>query len=929
MKVLLYGSKGWIGNQFIEILKKKYIVYILGKSRVDNYKSLKEEILEHNPTHIVSFIGRTHGKINEKIFTTIDYLEQEGKLVENIRDNLYAPLLLSTISKERNIHLTYLGTGCIFKFDDTHPFGLETNGFSENDEPNFFGSSYSIVKGYTDKIMKLFNDSVLNLRIRMPITDQQNCRNFITKITTYDKICSVPNSMTVLPELLPKVLEMMNNNLVGTINLTNPGLISHNEILDMFKEIVDPTFTYKNFSIEDQKKILAADRSNNYLDTTKLETLFPDIKPIKASIRDILLKYKGTYIPKIIPDLNKKHIDIPQENISCLFITGGCGFIGSNFINYYCKNNPDLKVINFDALYYCADINNVSKEIRNSDNYIFIEGNLQSYDLLKYIFKTNKISHVIHFAAQSHVQTSFTDSIRYTQDNILGTHNLLEVNRLYNPSLKKFIHVSTDEVYGESMNSVDETHKTEHSILCPTNPYAATKAGAELIAQSYCHSFKMPIIITRGNNVYGPNQYPEKLIPKFIKQLKNNEKVTIQGDGSTVRAFLHAYDTARAFECILKKGNNGEIYNIGCDEGMEYSVMDVAKMLIRMIKDTDDYDNWITYIQDRPYNDERYYISNQKLRDLGWYIQINFEDGLQEMVHGEYKINKDYLITINNRNDYNKYFGDWINNIDELKDKYIGALPFEHIRIDNFLKDEYAEEIFKNFPTDFENWHKYYNPIEVKYANDNINSFDNSIKDLFYLLSTDNLINVFSEITGITDLEYDPYLHGAGLHAHPRYGRLNMHLDYEKHILLQNKQRRLNIILFLTKDWKEEWNGDNQLWDKDMKECVVKTYPKFNSAILFKTDEITWHGLPEKIMCPEGVFRKSLAYYYISPLINKENKNKIGNDGSGYRTKATFVKRPIDPEYPELEKLYEIRPHRRIENKDMDDIWPDWNPEIL
>ena len=204
-----------------------------------------------------------------------------------------------------------------------------------------------------------------------------------------------------------------------------------------------------------------------------------------------------------------------------------------------------------------------------------------------------------------------------------------------------------------------------------------------------------------------------------------------------------------------------------------------------------------------------------------------------------------------------------------------------------------------------------------------------SIKDLFYLLSTNNLIDVFSEISGITDLEYDPYLHGAGLHAHPRYGRLNMHLDYEKHIILKNKQRRLNIILFFTKDWKEEWNGDNQLWGKNMKKCVVKTYPKFNSAIIFKTDEITWHGSPEKIMCPEGVFRKSLAYYYISPLIANSNENKIGNDGSGYRTKATFVKRPIDHEHPELEKLYKIRPYRRIEKKDIDGIWPEWTPELF
>ena len=196
-------------------------------------------------------------------------------------------------------------------------------------------------------------------------------------------------------------------------------------------------------------------------------------------------------------------------------------------------------------------------------------------------------------------------------------------------------------------------------------------------------------------------------------------------------------------------------------------------------------------------------------------------------------------------------------------------------------------------------------------------------------MSTDKLIKVFSEITGIKDLEYDPYLHGAGLHVHPRYGRLNLHLDYEKHPKLINKQRRLNIILFLTKDWKEEWNGDNQLWDKNMNECIVKTYPKYNSAIIFKTDELSWHGLPEKIMCPENVFRKSLAYYYISPLVNKKDENKIGNDGSGFRTKATFIKRPSDPCNERMEALYKIRPYRRIEPEDMDKIWPTWTPEIF
>jgi dTDP-glucose 4,6-dehydratase len=283
-------------------------------------------------------------------------------------------------------------------------------------------------------------------------------------------------------------------------------------------------------------------------------------------------------------------------------------------------------------MYYCADIENINLDIRNSSNYKFIEGNLQSFDLLKYFFMNNEISHIIHFAAQSHVQNSFTDSLNYTNDNIVGTHNLLEVNRLYNKHLKKFIHVSTDEVYGESMLNIDEKHKTEQSILCPTNPYAATKAAAELLAQSYNHSFNMPIIITRGNNVYGPNQYPEKVIPKFIKLLKDNKKITIQGDGSCVRAFLHSYDTATAFEAILFKGKLGEIYNIGCDNNMEYSIKQLSHILIKIIKNTINYDEWIEYIDDRPFNDKRYYISNEKLKQLGWEIKINFIDGIKKLI---------------------------------------------------------------------------------------------------------------------------------------------------------------------------------------------------------------------------------------------------------------------------------------------------------
>ena len=316
-----------------------------------------------------------------------------------------------------------------------------------------------------------------------------------------------------------------------------------------------------------------------------------------------------------------------------LLITGGYGFIGSNFINYYFPKNVDKinLLVNFDALYYCADEKNVTEDIKNSPKYVFIKGNLQNYDLVHYVIDKFKINYVINFAAQSHVDNSFENSLLYTQDNILGTHTLLEVCRKY-AKLERFIHVSTDEVYGESLLEKDESMKTEKSILCPTNPYASTKAGAELMAQSYSHSFNMPIIITRGNNVYGPNQYEEKLIPRFIKLLKENKKVTIQGDGSCVRAFLHAEDTAKAFEKILEKGKLGEIYNIGCDEGMEYSVLDVAKILIQKIKNTDNFNEWIEFVPDRPFNDKRYYISNAKVKDLGWDINIKFENGLEKLI---------------------------------------------------------------------------------------------------------------------------------------------------------------------------------------------------------------------------------------------------------------------------------------------------------
>jgi len=285
MKLLLFGYKGWIGKQIFELLKTiSENEVITTDIRVDNYDEIDKFIFEHKPDRIISVIGRTYGdNIN-----SIDYLEKKGNLKININDNLYSPLNLALISKKYNIHLTYMGTGCIF------------NGYNkeylENDEPDFYGSSYSIVKGFTDKIMKNF-DNVLNVRIRMPITNDINCnRNFINKIINYKKICSMNNSMTVLPDLLPLLIDMIIKKEIGTINLVNPGYISHNEILELYKENKNPNFTWENITIEEQNQLLLSERSNNILNTEKLQKLYPDVKDIKTSIKDLLHNINSSFI---------------------------------------------------------------------------------------------------------------------------------------------------------------------------------------------------------------------------------------------------------------------------------------------------------------------------------------------------------------------------------------------------------------------------------------------------------------------------------------------------------------------------------------------------------------------------------------------------------------------------------------------------------
>jgi len=316
--------------------------------------------------------------------------------------------------------------------------------------------------------------------------------------------------------------------------------------------------------------------------------------------------------------------DYEPKNI---FLTGGAGFIASHVAILLCKKYPQYNIVVYDKLDYCSCLANLD-EIADLPNFKFVKGDICTPDLVSYILKEENIDTIMHFAAQTHVDNSFGNSFAFTHSNIYGTHVLLESAKCC-PTIKRFIHVSTDEVYGEG-EDFDTDPMSEEHVLEPTNPYAATKAGAEFLVKSYFRSFKLPVLITRGNNVYGPHQYPEKLIPKLTNQLMRDLPLTIHGDGSNTRNFLYVTDVANAFDVILHKGAPGHVYNIGGRN--EVPNLDVAKELLKIFGKEEEEDKYILFVPDRKFNDLRYTINSSKLHDLGWEEQMSWEEGLKTTV---------------------------------------------------------------------------------------------------------------------------------------------------------------------------------------------------------------------------------------------------------------------------------------------------------
>ncbi len=306
-----------------------------------------------------------------------------------------------------------------------------------------------------------------------------------------------------------------------------------------------------------------------------------------------------------------------------ILVTGGCGFIGSHFIRDLLNNYDDLFVINVDKITYAGNAENLA-DIAHFTNYRFIKGDICDKNLMHKVFE-QEISDVIHFAAESHVDRSIENSQLFIRTNVLGTQMLLEHSLKY--GVKKYIQISTDEVYGTLLFNTQDVF-TEDTPLSPRNPYAASKAGADMLAWSYFHTHGLPVVITRCSNNYGGYQYPEKLMPKTILNAINDKPVGVYGDGLNIRDWIHVRDHCSAITTVMEKGIAGEIYNIGAEN--EIANIEIVKWILKYLNKSEDL---IRYIKDRPGHDERYAMNAKKIREqLGWSPQIEFGEGMQETI---------------------------------------------------------------------------------------------------------------------------------------------------------------------------------------------------------------------------------------------------------------------------------------------------------
>ena len=331
--------------------------------------------------------------------------------------------------------------------------------------------------------------------------------------------------------------------------------------------------------------------------------------------------------------------------MTTILITGGAGFIGSNFIHYIIKHYPDYRIINFDALTYAGNLANLDS-IKESDKYRFIHTRIESTESLNIELENETVDYIINFAAESHVDRSIISSHEFVMTNIVGTQVLLDYAKKVN--VKKFVHISTDEVYGALTTT--EPAFVESLPLLPNSPYAASKAGADLLVRSYFETHSLPVSITRCSNNYGPYQFPEKLIPLMIDHALNDKKLPVYGEGLNIRDWIYVEDHCRGIDAVLHKGQDGEIYNFG--GYAELTNIDLVKKILEKLNKPE---SLITFVTDRLGHDFRYAMNCEKALDtLGWSPKVSFEEGLDKTISW-YLTNKNWMSSVKS-GDYQTFY---------------------------------------------------------------------------------------------------------------------------------------------------------------------------------------------------------------------------------------------------------------------------------
>lgn len=661
-KVLVWGHTGLVGKHVMECLHKEESIHaVRAESRLSEISiEMIRELNAIRPEFVVIAAGLT-GRPN------VDWCETHKSETWDV--NVIGTFDLISECSSRGIPVVFFSTGCIYDYGDD-----PTRVFTETDPPNFEGSFYSWSKKELENMLKHHGllRRVLVCRLRMPIQTKHDDRNLIDKLLKYDTIIADrPNSMSILEEIVPRCLQLgIFHGVRGLLNAVNPGAMTHKEILDLYSSIVrrvEPRFV----KFDDFAHTMGA-RSNCVLDASRLVGLCVQhdlglISNLSNGIEQILHRWSDSI-----------------SDHRALWITGAAGFIGSHVLEELLTWNG-RKINDFiivDKLTYAGSIKNVCEAIRGNRRFNFVTSpvtidsiyaeapmvppvtliaedpaenqrvyfshcDIAEAEQLQNMLEQyearagTRVHHelVLHFAANTHVDRSFHNSIDFTRANVLGTHNLLELFykiRERDSYWPKFLHVSTDEVHG-TVDSPLESKSEPYGILDPTNPYAATKAAAEMLVRSYGHSYRMPYVITRANNVYGPRQYPEKLVPTAITKWMAGETFEVHGDGSSRRHFLYVKDIARAFGLIAdyfrrSKSQESRVIMIsGASE--EPTVMQVVEDL-KKVPELAKYENAVRFTRDRPFNDRRYYSARDPFLwdTLGWRAIVPWDLGLRETV---------------------------------------------------------------------------------------------------------------------------------------------------------------------------------------------------------------------------------------------------------------------------------------------------------